>query len=557
MLNSLPVFLSILVFILFGYLSVVRLIHKQQLSGNLLTTLFLSIRDYERNIRLIGYSTLLVTVPAISLLLYWGWGPALLWLVVFHLLFESIIHVQEALKSTLPLRFEVFATFPESANQLSKLPDLIWQAMMMLVCAVIVTELTRLIDQHSGIFWALLFIFPASAVLNTKHAAVPKTIAQITAAVIFCFGLVMADRLGVSVYGSWAPVGYLTDWLVLNNSSILALAVVVSSMLLINSTALKNTVASLAGYLIVACIVFMSIGIVTLQPELDAPSQSATQSGGTLPNFMALCLILFGSLLSVLLRSTLLSRLFDGSDPNKDFSQRQSMGLIQLLLACLLVLALAAASGIGAWNTHYANWNWSADLLRHFDLSQSASFSIAANHYDVGSLVHTLFISGAAIALVSLLLMCCSNLRMTIDHAELDQQQAEINFVEFILQSNIIHAVLVYLLSCFFLVHGVSLACWALIGVLAWFVFCHYLLGLAQSDQESVNLLFNGICLIVISVGWLQIIFTAIGWLSGSHTLFGLIALLIFASSIILWTKPLQQIVAQIRSKPDPALFEQ
>ena len=91
MLNSLTVFFAFFAFLIFGYLTLIRLACKQAF-GNIpgfLKALMQSFMD--RNLlQNLGSSAFFVSLPAVALLLFWGWGPALIWLAVFHFFIESL-----------------------------------------------------------------------------------------------------------------------------------------------------------------------------------------------------------------------------------------------------------------------------------------------------------------------------------------------------------------------------------------------------------------------------------------------------------------------------------
>jgi len=91
--SSLIAFLAALGFIAFGYVSMLRLLSKQSFGAVGLKSVFNGIKSNQALSNL-GSSAFFVSLPATSLLLFWGWGPALIWLVIFHLFIESICHLQ-------------------------------------------------------------------------------------------------------------------------------------------------------------------------------------------------------------------------------------------------------------------------------------------------------------------------------------------------------------------------------------------------------------------------------------------------------------------------------
>jgi len=88
MTSSLTVLLASIGFLIFGYLSVLRIIYKQHFSALGSRQMFAELNVKTLGLGL-GQSALFISLPATSLLLFWGWGAALLWLVVFHLLVDQ------------------------------------------------------------------------------------------------------------------------------------------------------------------------------------------------------------------------------------------------------------------------------------------------------------------------------------------------------------------------------------------------------------------------------------------------------------------------------------
>ena len=96
--NSLTVFLFALALIVFGYLSLVRLVYRQEFKPKPLKQTLRSLTHLQMLSNL-GSSAFFLSLPATSLLLFWGWGPALMWLVIFHLIIESLAHLHFSMRN--------------------------------------------------------------------------------------------------------------------------------------------------------------------------------------------------------------------------------------------------------------------------------------------------------------------------------------------------------------------------------------------------------------------------------------------------------------------------
>ena len=90
MINSTTVFLAFLGFMAFGYLSLIRLLAKQHLEYRAGCFPAMIKGSFGRQlVTNLGSSAFFISLPATALLLFWGWAPALIWLVVFHFFVES------------------------------------------------------------------------------------------------------------------------------------------------------------------------------------------------------------------------------------------------------------------------------------------------------------------------------------------------------------------------------------------------------------------------------------------------------------------------------------
>ena len=127
----------------------------------------------------------------------------------------------------------------------------------------------------------------------------------------------------------------------------------------------------------------------------SAVASDLTATVISLPSFAMVSLILFWTLGGLLLR---LSHERDNSNSQGDISSRfgrlQWEGTLQLLFSLVLLLSLAAAVGIGAWNSHYIGSPLDQDLIKHFDLAISSISALLDPSEQTGTLVNTLLLVG-------------------------------------------------------------------------------------------------------------------------------------------------------------------
>ncbi|HAU69358.1 MAG TPA: hypothetical protein DCW52_13290, partial [Gammaproteobacteria bacterium] len=94
--NSTIILGAFALFLVFGYLSVLRSIARLYFPSSSIKTAYLSAFRDSRVLANFGSSALFISIPATSLLLFWGWVPALIWMLIAHLLLDSILHLQVA-----------------------------------------------------------------------------------------------------------------------------------------------------------------------------------------------------------------------------------------------------------------------------------------------------------------------------------------------------------------------------------------------------------------------------------------------------------------------------
>ncbi|MBT8115121.1 MAG: hypothetical protein KJP04_07060, partial [Arenicella sp.] len=411
----------------------------------------------------------------------------------------------------------------------------------------------------SGIFWVLVCLLPASSILQLSHRLIPDTLVKITAAAVLTLGLIMADMLGIAVYGSWLPFGHAVDWLVVNNSTVFAFCMILTAALLSSNPHFNNHIATLSGYLIVAVSVLALLTLVWLQPALDAPVQSSASRNLSQPPFNAVSLLFFGSLLAVLLRflGSRETPVVQQGAADSRFFHWHLLSLYQLLFSLLMVIGLAAAMGIGAWKTHYLEWSWDLNLLRHYEIALTSLFELASFQSDIGSMAHTAFMSALFCIALSLLLTSFQHLRL-----EASNQKRAQDLWTMLRRSKIGHSVVIFIVSCYFLNRGIPLTIWIITGILAWLLVTQFVIRLAcktnpQGDSENQpNRLLSGLCLVLVALGLMQLFRLSLWWAQQGHWLAALLAAIFMLIAVILWFTPVRELLGHFAADKDDRIFD-
>jgi len=537
MLNSLMVFLAFLGFLAFGYLSIVRLLTKQSFAKS-------SLKHYGQGLRStnllqnLGSSAFFLSLPATSLLLFWGWGPALLWLVIFHLFVESMCHLQYSAQQS---DHTIADHLLRSKNPaLATVEQGLIQAFFLLSMAVVTALLATLVDRQSGLLFAILFLLPARKLLRYPSSAFPLVLRVIGGFGLLALGLAFSDQLGFSIYGDWAPFGETLGWLRFNNPTVIAAVLVVAVFQLEKDAGFKNDLSTFAGLIIVLLLAAMVVKLVWLQPVLDAPLNSAQLSLDSLPSFASLSLFLFAGFAALLIRLLIDEENQDLAKGAAQFSRLQSGGFIHLIFMLVLGVSLAAALGIGSWKTHYIEWSNELNLLDHLNLAITSALHLVDTRGDSGSVVHTVLLAALCFTGFSFMLMCA-------DQLSLEESERE-SMVSVIIESKILQAILIFVSSTYFISHGISLNMWFLIGILGWILVTHLMMGmtLEMTNPSARRTVFSAITLGLLAVGAFQTSMLGLGWALGSQWVYSAIALALLLIAAVLWTKAVIEMLSRL-----------
>lgn len=538
--NSLFIFFTFVAFLVFGYLSLLRILAKQHRSQPRVGNLFRRV-GLLYLLRNLGSSAFFVSLPATALLLFWGWGPALIWLLLFHLCIESIFHLQFSAKTG-------HATVADYLLRTTSGPKAfleqgLIQAFFLLSMAVVVALLATLLDRQPGLLFALLFLLPARQLLSQSNKAVPNFIRIIGAISLMALGLAFSDQLGLSVYGDWAPLGAAVPWLVFNMPTLLAAIIVVSVFRLETNTGFKNDLSIFAGLIIALLTAAMVIKLIWLQPIMDAPINSTQVQSEDLPSFMFVSLFIFAGFAAFLVR-LLNEESNQNADPSAQFERLQAGGLIHTIHMSILAISLAAALGIGAWKTHFIDWSTSINILDYLNLAISSTLNLIYAYANSGTILHTALLAALCFTGFSFLLMCANQL--TLEESEHE------TFWSVVVEAKLLQAIGVFVLSAYFIGDGIGINVWLLIGILAWATFTHFVMGMCLEGEG--NTLFSVMALGVLTIGLIQIFALSVYWLSLGNYLLITLTLSFLIAVAFLWAKDIPSVLKTL-SRNDKSSF--
>lgn len=552
MLNSLTVFLAALGFALFGYLSLVRLVSKNKFADANFKQ-FLSGVNTTSLLSNLGSSAFFVSLPATSLLLFWGWGPALLWLIIFHLIIETICHLQFSIQSD---NLSVADHLLRSDKPvIAAIEQGLIQAFFLLSMGLVTALLATLIDRQSGLLFAILFLLPARALLRHPSTALPMMLKVFGALALLAVGLAFSNQLGFSLYGDWAPFGDSVSWLRFNNPTIIATVLIVAVFQLEKDAGFKTDLSSFAGIIIVLLVLAMLAQLAWSQPILDAPINSTQVASETLPAFIFISLFIFAGFTALLIgllneeNNLYQSKSKKQNLKARTFGRLQGGSFIHLSFMLLLGLSLAGALGIGAWKTHYIIWDENLNILDHLNLAISSTLHLISAQKGSGTVLHTILL--AALCFTGFSFMLNGANQLTLEERENE------TLYSLVLESKILQAILIFVSACYFIGEGFSIDTWLIIGILAWVLVTHLILGMTFSDEKPSmqrNLL-AVIGLSSIIVGSAQLSYFLIHWSLSEQYFFAGTATLLLLISALLWWRSVPTLLQSFGQNSNTDLF--
>ena len=557
--NSLNAFLAFTAFLAFGYLSVLRMAYLQQLSAGPVGSMLEAVRG-KAWLRGFGSSGLFVALPATSFLLFWGWGLALLWIFTFHLLIESLTHIRLA---SAEHDLEPHDYLVTSANpKLVRLERLIAQIFFILAAAITISLLTSLIDQRSGLLFAMFTLFPAHVLLHSTQPAVTKLIKLVGVVLIVLIGYGAAAQLGFSVYGEWVPLQGIIDaassWLRFDNTAFIVGVLTLCAFLLNKHTTARNDLSLLAGILGGILMLILLLSFLWLRPMLDAPLNSIQNGAENLPALLGFSAFLTTGFLALLFRVLGQHATMSSQSSQSRFGTWQLTSLLQLIFALILVLSLAAAVGLGSWKTHYLDWGGYAliDPINHLNIVTQNLVKLSSFDTDAGRTLQTSVMTTICIFGVSMALL--STHYLLIYSANEDQSEVR-SLTQLVFRSSFSQAVLIFLTALYLSNEGISLNLWLLFGILSWFLVVQMLINTdiegRQKSTINAQRINDILCLAIILLGVLQALWLIVHWTIDGEILWLITTLMILGAATLLWKPEILKVVQRLmnnRSNPAP-----
>ena len=548
--NGLTVFLAFFGFLAFGYLSILRLLVKREFGNLGKASLFESIKN-PRVLTSLGSSAFFISMPATSLLLFWGWAPALCWLFFFHFFVESLFHLQyTTTEQDLSLAELLIGS---NGKKLAHIESALVQGFFILLMATMISLLATLIDEKSGLLFALIAFVPAQQVFRNRNANLPLSLMTICSIIILGIGIIFAHTLGFSVYGAWSPLQTVTDsfeWLSINNTTLIAGILIITSFSLAKKGQFQTDVATFSGTTITILIIAMLIRLAMLEPALDAPWDASIDNQTDLPFFAAFCLFSFAGLSALLIR--LLNDETNYTDANTSatcFSRLQTESIIQLFFSILLVLSLAAALGIGAWKTHYLEWTNDINFVDHLTLAIKGTLQLVSSSFKTGTLAHTAIMSCMCIAGISFSMMCVSRFKIT-RHSK----TGDSSIYDAIMSAKLPQAFIIFILSCYFIANGIPVSIWLISGMLSWALVVHLILAITLEMPSNANssVIYSVLCVFLMATGTLQITALSISWALDARYITASISAIILLAVWTLWWRGTLTLLSRFKELSAP-----
>ncbi len=484
--NSVYVLLAFLGFTALGYLSLVRILYKHELGDRPFTfsELRTSLRS-ENILTLVARSIFLYTLPTVSFLLFWGWGPALLWLITSHFLIDT---PSNFIASKMTREVDVAGHFTDFDSARGILRSALMQLMLIFLTTQIVVLLANLIDQQTGLLFALFGVLISIHLLRSAGGAVDAVVKLLASVGLLILGLILAQTMGIAVFGTWSPLPENIPWLRFDNRSILALLLLIGATHLGRTGSLQQGLMNLVGGVIVGLIVLCVAHLVLQQPVLDAPILSAEHRDANLPIFATVFLFVSVAMLTLLLRITNFGNLSNSNNEqpvHHEIIAQQTLSFLGLSLAVVLMLWIATASGIGAWNTHYIAWPETVTLQSHFSLAVRSLTAATGASLGTGAGGTSLLMAGICLFAAAALIYVNTALSEQTTLAE-QMHEEEKTLFTYILSRKNTHGLVIFMLSMWFLNHGMGVHLWLVTMAVCWLLCCDTLLDYASELEEGV-----------------------------------------------------------------------
>lgn len=513
--NSFYILAAFAGFIVLGYATVVRLLHKYQFSDTN-DQVKPALKDILFHT---GNGALFVALSTLGILLFWGWGPALLWLVAAHLLIETpanLITVQ------IVQEVDLADHFADSSSLKPAIRTFMLQAILCIVTAFVLSLLARLLDQQSGLVFSIAGIMIGLSVLraNMSRQKMVLLTFSVTALLLVC--LALARSMGISFFGNFTPFSEPYDWLRFDNLTLICLGLLIFCIWLCRSAPLRRKTTSLSGLFILTFAVIVCATLIWQQPLLDAPTLSSEQRNDSLPNLTITFFFVTALFLSILIRLT------NPSTTSKSVPQTrslwlsiQSASLLSVIVCLASLLWLATANGLGAWNTHFIDWPINAALDTQFTLLLRSIEALGEQFGLEAGITRILW--QTAFCVVALSMICNLLLTLlTLSMRAQEQLSVDKSVIGMISANLWLKYGAILFVALWMLDHSIGVYKWIWLGSLCWVLVSDVLLEYASELEESslAEQIIRAFAVALFGFGVVQLLILGLQSILNSHTLY-------------------------------------
>lgn len=425
--------------------------------------------------------SLLITGALVSL--FWGWSPALLTIVICHLIVVNSLSVMAGFKQNEASTSVLKNFYPsiQKVNNNHKLRSnrqfyawLIMYGFCALCMAILTCLSADILSLESG---TLILVFSIALAAYASININPPALAYGAALTIILIGTTLSNHLGIFIMGTWQPFASI-ETIHINESWVFA-ATLVTMAYIIRGQLLKATVAastnslvhlwyqrlcSISKFFNLSLIFAIFVFFIIKRPVIDAPMHAYSD---TLPTYIKIiAIVLFfavGNLIDLLndLLNSNPQTTNKHSNTHNTGNQNSlsSYSLISAVCGIILLFLFSSSVGIGAWQTHFLVWSPDTSLFEYLSKAID-SISGVLTFYGFGEVAAKNLVSSCILLNICIILIKLMRLNeqcFGILHS--------ITNTRFRARSN--NCLFISVLVIALLIVGVNINTWVLLGVIS------------------------------------------------------------------------------------------
>jgi hypothetical protein len=428
-----------------------------------------------------------------------------------------------------------FIQVSEGSNMKTQLFHSIWQIYLCLLLAIVTSLLITLIDKQSGLIFAFAILVPTHSILRNSSLPIPRTAKLSLTFAIFTLGIVVANKLGISIHGDIQP--FASDnpdswlqhlqWLKLDHKTLLAAGLLLSSAFFSKQLSFQFDLSRLTGFVLLVGLSAILFNLVWFSPSIDVPLRAIDESTSELPSFVGICLFIFAGLSIMLLHSSDAEPSEpDAKAPQHQFAILQTNSFVQFIFILVMVVCLATALGIDSWTSNHIEFNSSISIETQLMSALHNAAALLTVSSTQGSIGFTLLISALGLTGFSLLIHLQSR-RQKSGNQETVSPSPLVAWIN----NDTLFKSLTFLLCCYLIDRGISVPFWVTLGMLAWLLVCGriFQMTIRNLEPSPIQLTQTLLSVLLIVIGMIQTLWVCAYWAWQHHWGFSLIALVIFA----------------------------